>query len=144
MNVNYKMLVAMLQEQLIYTQDDLDTTMADLETEERMQKALEDEVGILIAAKLEMMNKIANLEYQNLQLNIDFFDLGDMLMEALNANGEKQPAQKLEDVVTGALEFMDKQYQTRIEYLEELIFELGDEVNKKNMKEIEKRIGEEE
>lgn len=119
MKINYKMLVGMLQEQLIYVQDDLKTTMADLEVEEKLNKALEEEIG-----KLSYSKNV--LEKRVLRLNDDFFRLGDMFMANI---GNVGPLRKIDVVVTGAVTFMETQYQSRIKYLEELIFEMGDDMD---------------
>ena len=129
MKINYKMLVAMLQEELACVQADLNTTMADLETEERIQNRLQAEAIRLGENNRELIHEGIELKKHILALNADFFDLGDLFMEAIEENKKSQPEQKLEDVVTGLDEFLQKQYQSRIEYLEELIFELGDDLD---------------
>ena len=127
--IDYKMLVAMLQEELGCVQEDLNTTLADLETEERIQNRLQVEAIRLAENNRELIHEGIELKKQILALNADFFDLGDLFMEAIEENKKSQPEQKLEDVVTGLDEFLQKQYQSRIEYLEELIFELGDDLD---------------
>ncbi|OFV72083.1 hypothetical protein [Acetobacterium wieringae] len=129
MKINYKMLVAMLQEELIYVKNDLNTTMGDLETEERIKNALEDEVVKLFDANTAYIEEKAELEERVKELNADFFDLGDLLMAEIKKNEEKLPEQKLEEVVTGLDEFLQKQYDDRIDHLEALIFELGDDLD---------------
>ncbi|MBC3901283.1 hypothetical protein GH811_16860 [Acetobacterium malicum] len=120
----------MLQEELACVQADLNTTMVDLETEERIKNALEDEVVQLFDANTAYTLEKAELEVQVKELNADFFDLGDLLMQAIKENKEKQPEQKLEDAVTGLDDFLQKQYEDRIDHLEALIFELGDDLDK--------------
>jgi hypothetical protein len=129
MKINYKMLVAMLQEELACVQADLNTTMADLETEERIQNRLQAEAIRLAENNRELIHEGIEQKKAAYALNADFFDLGDLLMEAIEENKKSQPEQKLEEVVTGLDEFLQKQYQSRIEYLEELIFELGDDLD---------------
>ncbi|MEL7661560.1 hypothetical protein [Acetobacterium wieringae] len=129
MKINYKMLVAMLQEELIYVKNDLNTTIADLETEERIKNALEGEVAQLFDLNNTYIHEKAELAEQIIELNTDFFDLGDLLMQAIKENEEKQPEQKLEQVVTGMDDFLQKQYEDQINNLEALIFELGDDLD---------------
>ena len=142
--IDYKMLVAMLQEELGCVHEDLNTTLADLETEERIQNRLQAETIRLGEYNRQLILDEIELKKQIIALNADFFDLGDLLMEAIEENKKSQPEQKLEDVVTGLDEFLQKQYQSRIEYLEELIFELGDdldeqkEASKKTLTEMKK------
>lgn len=126
MKINKNLIIELLQNELIYERSEHKTALADLETEERIQKALEEEVIRLFGANTALMNQREKLKEQQLQLNTDFFDLGDMLMEAVQ---EKQsPKLELKYVLKIIDEFLGVRYQVRIEYLEELIFELGDEV----------------
>ncbi len=129
MKINYKMLVAMLQEELIYVKNDLNTTMADLETEERIQNRLQAETIRLSEHNRQLILNEIELKKQIMELNGDFFDLGDLLMAAINKNKSTQPEQRLEDTVTGLDEFFQKQYDDRIDHLEALIFELGDDLD---------------
>lgn len=129
MKINYKMLVAMLQEELACVQEDLNTTISDLETEERIQNRLQAETIRLSEHNRQLILDEIELKKQILALNTDFFDLGDLLMEAIKENEEKQPEQKLEEVVTGLDDFLKKQYEDQINNLEALIFELGDDLD---------------
>lgn len=129
MKINYKMLVAMLQEELIYVKNDLNTTIADLETEERIKNALEGEVAQLFDANTAYIHEKAELGERFKELNTDFFVLGDLFMEEIKKNEGKLPKQKLEDVVTGMDDFLHKQYEERIDNLEALIFEMGDDLD---------------
>ena len=132
MKINYKMLVAMLQEELACVQADLNTTMADLETEERIQNRLQAEAIRLAENNRELIHEGIEQKKQIIALNADFFDLGDLLMEAIE---EKQPEQKLEEVVTGLDDLLQKhdliqkQYEDQINDMEALIFELGDDLD---------------
>lgn len=129
MKINYKMLVAMLQEELACVQEDLNTTISDLETEERIQNRLQAETIRLSEHNRQLILDEIELKKQILALNTDFFDLGDLLMQAIKENEEKQPEQKLEEVVTGLDDFLKKQYEDQINNLEALIFELGDDLD---------------
>lgn len=135
MKINYKMLVAMLQEELACVQADLNTTMADLETEERIQNRLQAEAIRLAENNRELIHEGIEKKKQIIALNTDFFDLGDLLMEAIEENKKSQPEQKLEEVVTGLddllqkQDILQKQYEDQINNLEALIFELGDDLD---------------
>lgn len=129
MKINYKMLVAMLQEELACVQEDLNTTISDLETEERIQNRLQAETIRLSEHNRQLILDEIELKKQILALNTDFFDLGDLLMQAIKENEEKQQEQKLEEVVTGLDDFLKKQYEDQINNLEALIFELGDDLD---------------
>ena len=126
MKINYKMLVAMLQEELACVHADLNTTISDLETEERIQNRLQVETIRLSENNRELILNEIELKKQIIELNTDFFVLGDLFLQATK---ESQPEKKLEDVATGLDEFLQKQYQSRIEHLEEIIFELGDDLD---------------
>jgi hypothetical protein len=126
MKINKNLVIELLQNELIYERSEHKTALADLELERRIMDNME-------RSRTIYKNKSESMEQQLFELNADFFDLGDMLMEAIQENEKEQPEKKMVVVVTGALAFMDKQYQSRIEYLEELIFELGDEVNEANL-----------
>ena len=71
MKINYKMLVAMLQAELIYVKNDLNTTIADLETEERIKNALEGEVAQLFDANTAYIHEKAELKERFKELNTE-------------------------------------------------------------------------
>lgn len=129
MKINKNLVIELLQNELVYERTEHRTTLAELEMETKIRGAFEENANRIIVEKHLSQQEKAKLEKQIFEINTDFFDLGDMLMAAINVNGEKQPAQKMEDVVTGLDDFLQKQYEDRIDHLEALIFELGDDLD---------------
>lgn len=114
MKINKKLYIQLLEEELAYERSEHGIALADLKREQRIGEEYEKEN--------------AQLLFKNNDINDDFFRLGDMFMAA---TGKEHPERKMDVVIIGSLAFMEKNYQSRIEYLEDLIFELGDEIQGK-------------
>ena len=128
MELNKDLYIELLQNELVYERTEHKNTLADLEIEMEVMKKLEQNTDQIIQEKYQLQQLGAEQKEKLKELNADFFDLGDLLMEAIKENKKIQPGQQLEDVVTGLDEFLQKQYEDRISHLEALIFELGDDI----------------
>lgn len=129
MKINKNLVIELLQNELVYERTEHKNTLADLEVEMKVRETLEEITNRIIREKYqhEQWGKAKEAELK--EINADFFDLGDILMEVIKENKKSQPGQKLEDVVTGLDDFLQKQYEDRIDHLEALIFELGDDLD---------------
>lgn len=134
MKINKNLVIELLQNELVYERTEHKNTLADLELEMKVRETLEEITNRIIREKYqhEQWGKAKEAELK--ELNADFFDLGDILMEVIKENKKSQPGQKPEDVVTGLDDFLQKQYEDRIDHLEALIFELGDDIDEEKEK----------
>lgn len=114
MKINKKLYIQLLEEELVYERSERSIALADLKREQRIGEEYEKEN--------------AQLLFKNNDLNDDFFRLGDIFM----ASGKS-----ITDILEPRLKqmgpgFVVNLYQhQRIDYLEDLIFELGDEIQRK-------------
>lgn len=129
MEINKDLYIELLQNELIYERTEHKNTLSDLEIETKIGGSLEQNTNRIIQEKYQLQQFVAEQDEKLKELNTDFFDLGDLLMEAIKKNKKSQPGQKMEDVVTGLDDFLQKQYEDRINHLEALIFELGDDID---------------
>ena len=129
MEINKDLYIELLQNELIYERTEHKNTLSDLEIETKIGGSLEQNTNRIIQEKYQLQQFVAEQDEKLKELNTDFFDLGDLLMEAIEKNKKNQPGQQLEDVVTGLDDFLQKQYEDRIDHLEALIFELGDDID---------------
>lgn len=134
MELNKDLYIELLQNELVYERTEHKNTLADLEIEMEVMKNLEQNIDQIIQEKYQLQQLDAEQKEKLKELNADFFDLGDLLMEAIKENKKIQPGQQLEDVVTGLDDFLQKQYEDRISHLEALIFELGDDIGEEKEK----------
>ncbi|OXS26378.1 MAG: hypothetical protein BI182_08250 [Acetobacterium sp. MES1] len=134
MELNKDLYIELLQNELVYERTEHKNTLADLEIEMEVMKNLEQNIDQIIQEKYQLQQLDAEQKEILKELNADFFDLGDLLMEAIKENKKIQPGQQLEDVVTGLDDFLQKQYEDRISHLEALIFELGDDIGEEKEK----------
>lgn len=117
MKINKNLIIELLQNELIYERNEHKTALADLGLEQTIMDNME-------RSRTFYKNKSECMEQQLFELNTDFYDLGDLLMEVIKQNAEKQQEQKLTPVSEA---FIAQQAQKRIDYLEEVIFDFGDE-----------------
>ncbi|VUZ27657.1 Uncharacterised protein, partial [Acetobacterium wieringae] len=111
MEINKDLYIELLQNELIYERIEHKNTLSDLEIETKIGESLEQNTNRIIQEKYQLQQFVAEQDEKLKELNTDFFDLGDLLMEAIEENKKSQPGQKLEDVVTGLDDFLQKQYE---------------------------------
>lgn len=133
MKINKNLVIELLQNELVYERVEHRNTLADLEVEMRVRETIEENTNRIIREKYQHQQWGKAQEAQLKELNADFFDLGDLLMAAIKENKKSEPGQQLEDVVIGMDDFLQKQYEDRINHLEALIFELGDDLDEQKV-----------
>lgn len=100
MEINKDLYIELLQNELIYERTEHKNTLSDLEIETKIGGSLEQNTNRIIQEKYQLQQFVAEQDEKLKELNTDFFDLGDLLMEAIEKNKKNQPGQQLEDVVT--------------------------------------------
>lgn len=123
--IDYKNLVAILQKQIADVQEDLSMAIEVLEKEQRSNRISASAANELVKQNQALICMGTNRENELKKSNDDFFCLGDMFMATIE---KEYQGEKMNVMIDGAVSFMEKQYQSRIEYLEELVFEIGDEI----------------
>jgi hypothetical protein len=108
MKINKKLAIELLQNELIYTRRELKTAIGDLDIEQKVGESIKDNLNRVIQEKCKMQQQKEELQKRVEEL----------------AAGIAAPAGE----ETRKSEFRKAQYETRIAHLEEIIFELGDEL----------------
>ena len=121
MKINGQLYISLLEEEVEYRRKEASISIKDMEREEIVQRDLEKEIG-----ELFFRNNMERAENDKLQLiykelNDDFFILGDMFMQAIKDSKNGNAFSNLDEFLVG-------QYEARIDNMEEIIFDFGDDI----------------
>jgi hypothetical protein len=121
MKINGQLYISLLEEEVEYRRKEASISIKDMEREEIVQRDLEKEIG-----ELFFRNNMERAENDKLQLiykelNDDFFILGDMFMQAIKDSKNGNAFSNLDEFLVG-------QYEARIDHMEEIIFDFGDDI----------------
>lgn len=114
MKINKKMYIQLLEGELAYERSEHGIALVDLKREQRIGEEYEKEN--------------AQLLFKNNDINDDFFRLGDLLIAEIKKNEERPPDKKIKNEFANLDDFLLSQHEKRILYLEEIIFDFGDEI----------------